>query len=1031
MNYKLLDKYISEVKKWIQHSTAQHSTAQHSTAQHTVQLISKLKEIFQINQPDLDFGIYRILNSRSAEIKTFLEDTLPAKIHATLASTEQEIAVYNHLFEFFSRYYDNGDFISQRRYKNNTYAIPYAGEEVVLHWANKDQYYTKSGENFANYAFQLGNGKKVQFRLIEADTAKDNRKDNDATRLFALAELTTKTVLDDNGEESQIDLLPIEESENELIIRFEYKAFTKKELEGKKKPQEFFIESAVEKLKKFQFSDEAWLEIFSPSPTEKEKDRPLIKKYLTDYTQKNTADYFIHKDLGKFLNLELDFYIKNEVMNLDNIQAETAFAEIERNLSLIKTMKTVAQEIIAFLAQLENFQKKLWLKKKFVAGTHYLITLDHLSDKLIEQALANLEQISQWQQLFDVNASGLNAEKLCENYPHLVVDTSLFAPEFQAEVLKEIENLDEQTDGLLIHSDNFQALNLLQARYKEQVKCIYIDPPYNTNLSEIIYKNGYKHSSWISLLENRMEVSKNLLTDSGVFFGAIDNVEFSIFEMAIKNVFGVGNYISTIAVQHNPKGRDKAFFSDSHEYMLVSSKNKNATTTNRLSLSKEELDKKYKKSSGNDRYRELPLRRSGSEAQREDRPYMYFPILAQKSSLELSILPKDEYVKIYQNGTFNDNYIDELERKYDELGFFFILPIRQDLSKGRWRWGYDSCEKGINNKVLFAKKDKGKLTIYALDEADDTYLPKTFWYGEKYDASSKGTNILKNIIPKNEFDYPKSLYLVSDTITIGADNNSLILDYFGGSGTTAHAVINLNREDNGKRKYILVEQGEYFDSVLKPRVQKVVFSADWKDGKPKADNEGKLNGLSQIVKVLKLESYEDTLNNLELKKATQAGFNFDEEVANDYLLHYMLDVESRGSLLNSRDFIKPFDYQLNIATNSAGAYEAKRIDLVETFNYLLGLKVEKIEDNRQSQGMVCVSGKLLNNEPVLIIWRDCELVDDVALNQYLQNLPNLIKFKQIYINGDHGLASIIETENSKMQFNFKGIEAVFLERMFE
>ena len=111
----------------------------HLTSPHLAQLISKLKEIFQINQPELDFGIYRILNSRATEIAAFLETTLPQKIQTALDDKpEQETAVYNHLFTFFSRYYDNGDFISQRRYKGDTYAIPYAGEEVMLHWANKD-----------------------------------------------------------------------------------------------------------------------------------------------------------------------------------------------------------------------------------------------------------------------------------------------------------------------------------------------------------------------------------------------------------------------------------------------------------------------------------------------------------------------------------------------------------------------------------------------------------------------------------------------------------------------------------------------------------------------------------------------------------------------------------------------------------------------------------------------------------------------------------------------------------------------------
>ena len=197
------------------------------------ELVAKLREIFQIDRPELDFGIYRILNARAGEINDYLQNRLAEKVQAALSagsaasaqqlqtdldeaikqaqalganpddlpkvkdlrarlkdatagSSEHENAVFSHLLAFFSRYYEQGDFISQRRYKGDTYAIPYAGEEVMLHWANKDQYYTKSGENFSNYSFKLEDGRTVHFRLAAADTAKDNRKDNDKERRFAL-----------------------------------------------------------------------------------------------------------------------------------------------------------------------------------------------------------------------------------------------------------------------------------------------------------------------------------------------------------------------------------------------------------------------------------------------------------------------------------------------------------------------------------------------------------------------------------------------------------------------------------------------------------------------------------------------------------------------------------------------------------------------------------------------------------------------------------------------------------------------------
>lgn len=236
-------------------------------------LVSKLREIFQLDCPDLDFGIYKIINQRAALINDYLDNRLKEKVTTALAAksaadsqaerddlsnrirdefgkrafddsgrlvlkeaaeseygrrlaalekdtasdADHENAVFSHLLTFFSRYYDNGDFISQRRYKGDTYAIPYAGEEVVLHWANKDQYYTKSGENFANYTFTLADGRKVHLRLVAADTAKDNRKDNDATRCYRLVTPAPETeaaeaLLDepDDNEPPREPRIPIE-----------------------------------------------------------------------------------------------------------------------------------------------------------------------------------------------------------------------------------------------------------------------------------------------------------------------------------------------------------------------------------------------------------------------------------------------------------------------------------------------------------------------------------------------------------------------------------------------------------------------------------------------------------------------------------------------------------------------------------------------------------------------------------------------------------------------------------------------------
>ena len=383
------------------------------------ELVKKLREIFQIDKPELDFGIYRILNARAGEINDYLQNRLYDKVQAALANgnsntqeqtarelrekeeqykadginpdsvprvqelrqklvaygngtAEHQDAVFSHLLTFFSRYYDNGDFISQRRYKGDTYAIPYSGEEVMLHWANKDQYYTKSGENFSNYSFKLenakdsGNERVVHFRLVAADTAKDNRKDNDKERRFALIERKTVIRLDDEGDEIEEELMPVESinqtiiengkeitQATELILRFEYKAMPK----GSK--QDTLTELAVKTILADATVKSSWLDLAQRAPTEKNPQHTLLEKHLTDYTGKNSADYFIHKDLGGFLKRELDFYIKSEVMHLDDVQNAEKFADIEKFLRMIQCLRAIALEVIAFLAQIENFQKKL------------------------------------------------------------------------------------------------------------------------------------------------------------------------------------------------------------------------------------------------------------------------------------------------------------------------------------------------------------------------------------------------------------------------------------------------------------------------------------------------------------------------------------------------------------------------------------------------------------------------------------------------------------------------------------------------
>ena len=533
--------------------------------------LHKLQELFQqlfrADQADLDFGIYRIINYRRDQIQAFINEKLPVIVKDSLANSEIESArqevetvasqipegmldadgtlineafaqvpiikkyfeikeklgslqsqyqhedtVYNHLHTFFSRYYESGDFIPRRRYsQTERYAIPYNGEEVYLHWANRDQYYVKSGEHFSTYRFK-SQGITVTFDLRNIDIERDNVQG--AKRFFVPLSAETTYSLETD----------------EICIPFEYRPLTDEEklLYGKQKQQDKINETAETQILQCVSSDyKAYAAL-----DQRIGNITVLKKHLDTYTRRNTADFFIHKNLKQFLNRELDVYIKNEVIPLSD------FILTNENLRWLETAKAVydiASRIIGFLSQIEEFQKRLWLKKKFVLSTDYCLTLDRIPEEFYPEIAQNTAQREEWKHLFAIDEidgdlvdsaydEPLSVAFLKEN-PNLVLDTRRFKPDFTDRLLAYFDNIDDEMDGLLIHSENFQGLNLLEEKYRESIKTIYIDPPYNTKGSDFLYKDQYKHASWISLMADRISLIREILLPDGVIFISIDDNE--------------------------------------------------------------------------------------------------------------------------------------------------------------------------------------------------------------------------------------------------------------------------------------------------------------------------------------------------------------------------------------------------------------------------------------------------------------------------------------------------------------------------
>ena len=1017
------------------------------------ELVTKLREVFQIDRPELDFGVYRILNARADEINEYLEKRLKEKVEQALASgnaanidqlkedlkkaeqaatdagfdpaespkvkelkakitqassgnTEHENVVFSHLLTFFSRYYDNGDFISQRRYKGDTYAIPYAGEEVMLHWANKDQYYIKSGENFSNYSFKLEDGREVHFRLVAADTAKDNRKDNDKERRFVLAEHKIITRIDDKGEEYKDEILPVEEiaktdaegnETKELIIRFEYKAIPK----GRK--QDKLVEAAVDSVLADGTVASCWVNLSKREPTEKNPKRTLLAKHLTNYTTKNTADYFIHKNLGKFLRGELDFYIKNEVMHLDDVQNAEAFNDIEKNLRMIQCLRSIALDLIKFLAQLEDFQKKLWAKKKFVVNTNYYISIDLIDESFINEIVENTKQWDTWRALGMWNSEkDGNCSDLLNN-PRLFLDLGVFSYDFRNRLISSIDDLQANEKGLLIHGDNYQANKLIGEKYSRSVDCVYIDPPYNAKSSEILYKNTFRDSSWLSLMDTRLRSSKKLLAEDSVYIVAIDEVEQEVLGQLLTLNFPEKQK-NCIVVNHNPSGQQGDNFSYTHEYAYFLHNSPGRHIAEQIRDDSKDWDVRN--------FRDV----TGESSKRSAGRTCFYPVLVKNG-------------EVIGFGDISDNdYHPNINEERD--GIIYVYPIDPEGVERKWRFSRNTVESIKSELQAHFLSKRG---VWDIKRVKKTFNYKSNWIDSRYSSNNHGTQLLNNLIPAAPASYPKSIFTVKDSLYAGLNGKSgLIIDFFAGSGTTGHAVIELNREYDKTNYFILVEQGNYFDTVLVPRVLKASYSSKWLKGKPA--NEAK--PLSGIYKSIKIESYEDALNNLELKKPKADLFENNPELKDDYLLNYMLDVESRGSLLSTDDFKKPFDYTMKIAVDSAGAFEEQKVDLVETFNYLIGLTVKHI-DAQPERGFVTVTGTLPSGETCLVLWRDCEKIDYQGLSKLCDKMalnPADNEFDVVYINGDHNIPTVLtqtaEEGGETRVLKLRQIEPEFLERMF-
>ncbi|GAA6980114.1 hypothetical protein AOH398_01450 [Helicobacter pylori] len=699
--------------------------------------------------------------------------------------------LFDKLYSFFKRYlsanggiYFNDTPLYDSLYTKSDYEKCSLKKDTALFYKTKDLYYVKSETNYNDFCFELEN------MVFNFDTSSlESKKNNEKVDLvFNLKDTDTKTntlnfsvTLSSKGNQTKINEI-LKECLNQGV-----------------------------KL-----------------------DEEVLKKAFVKFKKQGSMDYFIHKNALGFLKEQLDLYL-----------FEYLFKEMtefdDKRLNGINAIKEVALQVISLVSEFENELCKIWNKPRFVLNSHFIVSLDQLKAKNYDlNKITNHKnypkQVQEWQ---DLNLKA--TDNLSEN-EFLPLDTIYFK-----DLEEEIKNLfsEDEINGTLIKSENYQALNSLKNRYKETIDCIYIDPPFNTG-SDFAYIDKFQDSTWLSLMHNRLELAYDFLSPQGSFYLHLDNNANYLGRMLVNDIFGKENFRNEIIWRRKQATSygDKYFGVVSDTIFLYSKTDKNIFHT--IKSLNDENTQKY-------------IKERFVFSDKDGRKYMKSPL------------------------------VNSLNRPNLKYVFQGINP-----PPNGWLYSQTRMQELFDNNELLIPNDSNA-RIYR-----KIFLDK--YEGQEISNLWLDISIVNPMaIEQEDFQTQKPEKLLERIIQASSDENSIILDFFAGSGTTCAVAHKL------KRKYIGIEMGEHFDAVILPRLKKVI--GGFKSGAAKEFNGG------GVMKVYALESYEEILRKIKYE-------DNDKPLAYDEQYSDLVECKNQS-------------YTLNL-----NALEKMGVDIKETLENLWGLKVE-------------------------------------------------------------------------------------------
>lgn len=785
--------------------------------------------------------------------------------------------LFEKLYTFFKRYFPESGSIyyTYTPWSERIYERVYDPEkDVILFWKTHMLYYVKTEKNYKSVEIKIKgiNGEEIKFYFDVSEL--EHKKANEKKEIMF--------------EFKEID------KDKKIVLRCIYSE------RGRKTKIDEIIRQAKVEYKDITTED--------------------VEKAIRIFNKQSEVDYFINKDAEKFLKEQLDMYVYQYMFDSENVWSMKRIKEIQ-------VFKKIANKIIEFIAQFENELVKIWNKPKFVFNSNYVITIDRIVEKeggyeVLEKILnhENIEQqIEEWKELgivdegfkkeeiYQQEQSNLFSQrgKINEKYKYLPIDTKYFK-DIEIEILELFDDIDEELDGWLIKSENYQALNTILPKFKEKVQTIYIDPPFNLDSSDqFMYRTNYKDANWATLLENRIKLAKEWLNEKGSIFVRCDYNGNWIVRPLMDEIFGKENFKNEIIINRKRQsiGTPNKFEVE-NEYLYFYSKSENYLRK----------DIYKKRSLVNFKWAGFLKQEERNPPQRIFFGKVLYP-------------PKGQHFSLIQE-------------KVDKLLKEHFLRLKCKKCGAIYYWDDEETKENFKNKILINKKDvfkyldiKPETNVYGVKKVDKCLnCGQDDWKVEYLTSDEvKVTDNWKDIPSYSDyfkFSTENSEILLKRIIESTSNDGNLIIDFFLGSGTTTAVAHKL------RRKWIGIELGDHFWSVVLPRMKKVL--AYDKSGISKEKDVRELyneKNAGGFFKYYELEQYEEVLRNTkyehgDLSLQPSPG----KDVFNEYI--FMRSPKFVETVLRREGN----EYKVDLSK----LYPEKKIDIVETLSNVLGKKIKKI-----------------------------------------------------------------------------------------